>query len=85
MGIFYESFVCDADFQHPEDMKAIMDYLNAHGRVKCTSSRIEDLYYDFSDEEYFAGWMDIVSSSGQIGELGQNLLKEFERWLDRQR
>jgi hypothetical protein len=66
-------------------MKAITGYLNAHGRVKCTPHRIEELYRDFSDEEYSAGWMGITSSSGQIGELGQNLLEEFERWLDKQR
>ena len=85
MGIFYDSYGDESNFAHPEDMKAIMDYLNAHGRVKCTPSRIEDLYYDFSDEEYSAGWIVITSSSGQIGEVGQNILKDFEGWLDKQR
>lgn len=85
MGVFYESYGEESKIAHTDDMKAIMDYLNAHGRVKCSPARIEDLYYDFSEDEYFAGWMSIVSDDGKIEDVGQNLLKEFERWLDKQR
>ncbi len=87
MGIFYESFGyddCD-ELMYPEDMKAIVDYLSRRGNIKCNIGRLEDLYCDFSDEEYSAGWMSIVSDDGTIGELGQNLLREFERWVDKQR
>lgn len=87
MGIFYDSFRYDDGdkFTYPEDMKVIVDYLNSHGNIKCSAKLLEDLYGEFSDIEYAAGWMSITSDSGEVEELGQNLLREFERWLDEHR
>ena len=60
-----------SNFMHPEDMKLILDYLNAHGKILVHESTIEDLYYDFSDEKYCARWMGV----------NEQMLEEFEDWL----
>lgn len=59
-------------FQYPEDMKVIMDYLNSIGEVHVDPDVIEDLYGDFSDQKYAAGWMQIDNT----------LLEEFADWLE---
>ena len=61
----------ESKFNHPEDMKLILDYLNAHGKILVNESTIEDLYYGFSDEKYCASWMGV----------NNRLLEEFEDWL----
>ena len=61
-----------SNFMHPEDMKLILDYLNAHGKILVSDSIIEDLYYDFSAEKYYAGWMCV----------DEQILAEFEEWLN---
>jgi hypothetical protein len=61
----------ESKFNHPEDMKLILDYLNAHGRILVKESTIEELYYDFSDEKYCACWMGV----------NDRMLEEFEDWL----
>ena len=60
------------DFAFPEDMKLILDYLKAHGKVLVKDSTIEYLYYRFSDEKYYAGWMCV----------SEEILAEFEEWLN---
>lgn len=60
------------NFTYPEDMKLILDYLNAHGKVLVKDSTIEDLYYGFSEEKYCAGWM----------RVDEQMLEEFEDWLN---
>ena len=60
------------NFAFPEDMKLILNYLNAHGKILVKDSTIEDLYYDFSDEKYCAGWMCV----------NEWILAEFEEWLN---
>ena len=60
------------NFTYPEEMKLIFDYLNAHGKILVKDSTIEDLYYDFSDEKYCAGWMCV----------SEEILAEFEEWLN---
>ena len=62
----------EPNFAFPEDMKLILDYLNAHGKILVKASTIEDLYYDFSDEKYCAGWMCV----------DEQILVEFEEWLN---
>ena len=62
----------EINFAFPEDMKLILDYLNAHGKILVKDSTIEDLYCGFSDEMYCAGWMCV---DGYI-------LAEFEEWLN---
>ena len=60
------------DFSYPEDMEKILDYLNSHGKILVKESTIEDLYYDFSDENYSAGWMGV----------NDEVLEHFEDWLN---
>lgn len=59
------------DYEFPEDMKLILDYLNKHGEVCISNSGIEKLYSKFSEEVYWAGWM----------KVNERILKEFENWL----
>jgi hypothetical protein len=62
----------DVKFTYPNEMRLILDYLNAHGKILVKDSTIEDLYYDFSDERYCAGWMCV----------DEQMLEEFEDWLN---
>lgn len=59
------------DFEYPDEMIEILDYLNKHGKILVKPSVIESLYFRFSDEQYCAQWM-IVD---------EELLEEFEEWL----
>lgn len=60
------------DFDYPEDMKLILDYLNEHGEILVGELGIERLYREFSDEKYCAGWMSVSNQ----------MLEEFEDWLE---
>ena len=60
------------DYDYPEDMKLIFDYLNEHGEVLVEGNVIESLYREFSSEKYEAGWMSI----------DEQMLIEFEDWLE---
>ena len=60
------------DFDYPEDMKLILDYLNEHGEILVGEFFIESLYRDFSDEKYCASWMGV----------NDQMLEEFEDWLE---
>ena len=60
------------DFDYPYEMKRILDYLNNHGTVLVKPLTIEKLYYEFSEDKYYARWMHI----------NDDLLEEFSNWLD---
>ena len=60
------------DFDYPDDMKRIFDYLNEHGTLLVKPLTIEKLYYEFSYDIYDASWMDV----------NDDLLEEFADWLD---
>lgn len=60
------------DFDYPEDMKLILDYLNEHGEILVSELAIENLYCKFSEEVYCAGWM----------KVREQTLQEFEDWLE---
>lgn len=60
------------DFDYPDDMKRILDYLNEHGTLLVKPLTIEKLYYDFSEDRYYASWMGV----------NDNVLEEFANWLD---
>ena len=60
------------DFDYPDEMKRILDYLNIHGTVLVKPLTIEKLYYEFSEDIYCASWMCI----------NDDLLEEFSNWLD---
>ena len=60
------------NFRYPEDMKLIINYLNTHGKILVKYSVIENLYCDFSEEKYNAGWMSV----------DKKRLEEFEEYLN---
>ena len=62
----------DFDFDYPNDMKMILDYLNEHGEILVGELGIESLYYEFSKEKYEAGWL----------KVNEQFLEEFEDWLE---
>ena len=74
MGIYYTSFGQDEEYQYPEDMATIIAYLRCHGQIHVPFKKIDELYHNFSEEEYCAGWMHV----------DEDILKEFEQWLDKQ-
>lgn len=59
-------------YEYPEDMKLILDYLNAHGKILVTNRIIEILYREFSYDMYCAGWMSV----------DEDILEEFAEWLE---
>lgn len=69
MKVYYKHEI--HEFRYPEDMKNIMEYLEAHGTLKIRSSTVESLYREFSDEKYSAGW---ISPDVEI-------LERFADWL----
>ena len=62
----------DFDFDYPNDMKMILDYLNERGEILVGELGIESLYYEFSNEKYEAGWL----------KVNEQFLEEFEDWLE---
>lgn len=60
------------DFMFPEDMKLIIDYLNARGEIRVKYSTLEELYEDFCSETLSAQWIPACDGS----------LREFEEWLN---
>ena len=61
----------EIEYDYPEDMKRILDYLNEHGKILVGELAVERLYSDFSYEVYSASWMSVNS----------DMLVEFEDWL----
>ena len=70
MRVYKRHTVCK--FNHPEDMNLILNYLDKYGEILVDESTIENLYYDFSDEKYSAGWM----------HPNEQILYEFEEWIN---
>ena len=58
-------------FEFPDDMKRIMNYLKDNGTVFVSARTIEEFYRKFSEEEYFAQWMDANDDN----------IKLFADWL----
>ena len=59
------------DFDYPDDMKHILDYLNEHGTLLVKPLTVEKLYHDFSKDRY-AVWLYV----------DDDVLEEFANWLD---
>ena len=59
------------DFDYPDDMKRILDYLNEHGTLLVKPLTVEKLYHDFSKDRY-AVWLYV----------NDDVLEEFANWLD---
>ena len=58
-------------------MKRILDYLSEHGTLHVSGSTVEEMYSNFSEDRYCAGWMGVVGSAG----VDFTLLEEFSDWL----
>lgn len=66
-------------YDFPDQMAIILDYLQAHGEIHVSGSTIEDLYREFSNDRYDAGWMSIGE---ELAEEDLELLSAFADWLD---
>lgn len=62
----------EKNYRYVYDMKKILDYLNKCGKILVKDSTIEDLYSEFCDEQYSAGWIGV----------DVRILREFEEWLN---
>ena len=60
-----------SEFRYPEDMRKILAYLNEHGILQIQPNTVEELYGDFSESVYCAGWMGV----------DDRMLEEFADWL----
>ncbi len=60
------------DFDYPDEMKRILDYLNEHGTILVKPLIVEKLYYEFSEDRYWARWL----------RVNDNILEGFSNWLD---
>lgn len=67
------------NFQYPEEMNEIIKYLKNIGKINVRYSTLEDLYLDFSEYEYCAGWMSIL---GYMGKIDYDILNRFANWLE---
>lgn len=45
------------DFEYPDEMWKIINYLKQHGEINVKYTRLEELYEDFSYDVYCAQWM----------------------------
>lgn len=68
----FEPFNKKIKFNHPEDMKQIIEYLEATGKINIEYKLLEDLYYDYSDS-VACGWRTVDIRS----------LLEFAEYLSR--
>lgn len=59
----FEKFRDSDNFKYPEDMQTILNYLSQNGRINVSPEQIEELYSDFSEEEYCASWMTVSEST----------------------
>jgi hypothetical protein len=66
----FEPFNKKIKFNHPEDMKQIIEYLEATGKINIEYKLLEDLYYDYSDS-VACGWRTVDARS----------LQEFAEYL----
>ena len=51
----FEPFNKRYRWNHPEDMKTIIDYLETKGKINIEYRLLEDMYYDYS-ESVACGW-----------------------------
>lgn len=58
----FEPFNKRYRWNHPEDMKTIIDYLENKGKINIEYRLLEDLYYDYSDS-VACGWRCVDATS----------------------
>lgn len=67
------------NFLYPEEMNEIIKYLERIGKINVKYSTLEDLYSDFSEDKYSAGWMGVI---GYKDEIDYDILERFADWLE---
>lgn len=61
----------ESEFEFPEDMEKILNYLNANGKLMVDERRVESLYEAYSEDRWCAGWIAV----------NEDRLEEFAEWL----
>ena len=51
------------DYEYPEEMEKILQYLSEHGKVNVSGKTIASLYVDFSIEKYDADWKLVTNTT----------------------
>ena len=59
------------EFDYPDDMEKILDYLHSHGELHISPKEVERAYREYSDDVWCAGWISV----------NDNTLWEFANWL----
>ena len=62
---------CENNYEFPEDMERILDYLNANGQLNIKPQRVEELYEAYSEDVWCAGWIIVTDER----------LESFAEWL----
>ena len=60
-----------SEFEFPEDMEKILNYLNTNGKLMVDERRVESLYEGYSEDRWCAGWIAV----------NEDRLEEFAEWL----
>lgn len=68
----FEPYV-DFEFIYPLDMNRIIRFLKNKGKLNISYIRLEELYMQFSNDCYCAGWISV----------DDDLLEKFAKWLSR--
>ena len=59
------------EFDYPDDMEKILNYLHSHGELHISPKEVERAYREYSDDVWCAGWMNLDGYT----------LNEFANWL----
>ena len=71
------------DFEHPEDMEKILSYLEGCGEILVSPKIIEKLYHIYSKEVFLVDWKPLKEVLWTLSPQGEELLKNFESWLEK--
>lgn len=61
----------EVEFEFPDDMEKILNYLNANGKLMINAHRVESFYEGYSEDRWCAGWMSV----------NDDILEDFANWL----
>lgn len=59
------------NYRYPDEMEKILGYLTENGSLTVSGPTVEQMYRDFSEDRYAAGWMFVTPE----------ILEEFADWL----
>ena len=63
----------ESEFEFPEDMERILNYLNANGKLMVNARAVEEFYEGYSEDRWCAGWISV----------NDDRLEDFANWLSR--